>query len=184
MSWIHDTGYGSALDHEGGVADVLEADTDTSTPPDQIDPRVTGWRAGCQCGWQRNAVPSLRSEWPRTEYARAPGAVEQQCRGEWERHLHVVLPGLAVHDRRRRITQAHDGLLQAVAAARAAGIPWKDVRHAAAPRPRRSAGLRELVRRRHLIRVPRNDQDSDVLIAPCSGRSTSLFRCALAAPPT
>jgi hypothetical protein len=38
MSWIHETGYGAALDHEGGVADVLEAGTNTSTPPDQLDP--------------------------------------------------------------------------------------------------------------------------------------------------
>ena len=52
-----------------------------------------------------------------------------------ERYLRVVLPGLAVHDRRRRITQAHDGLLQAVAAARAAGIPWKDFGHAAGISP-------------------------------------------------
>ena len=130
MSWIRDTGYGPALDHEGGVADVLEASTDTSTPPDQIDPRVTGWRAGCQCGWQGTQF-HLRSEWPRTEYARAPEAVKQQCRGEWERHLRVVLPGLAVHDRSRQITHAHDGLLQAVSAARAAGVSWKDIGDAA-----------------------------------------------------
>jgi hypothetical protein len=52
VSWIHDTGYGPALDHEGGVADVVEDGTDPSTPPDQIGPRVIGWRSACQCGWR------------------------------------------------------------------------------------------------------------------------------------
>ena len=65
MSWVHETGYGPALDHEGGVADVLEAGTDPSTPPDQLDPRVTGWRAACRCGW-RGTQFYLRSDWPDT----------------------------------------------------------------------------------------------------------------------
>ena len=30
-----------------------------STPPDQLDPRVTGWRSACQCGW-RGTQPSGR----------------------------------------------------------------------------------------------------------------------------
>jgi hypothetical protein len=130
MSWIHDTGYGPAFDHEGGVADVLEAGTDTSTPPDQIGPRVTGWRSGCECGW-RGTQLHLRSEWPDSEYALAPDVVEQQCRAEWERHLHVVLPVLAIHDFTQQISRAQDDLLQAVAAARAAGISWARIGEAA-----------------------------------------------------
>jgi hypothetical protein len=71
MSWVHDTGYGPALDHDGGVEDVLEDGTDPSTPPDQIGPRVIGWRSACQCGWQGTQF-YLRSEWPGTEYGLAP----------------------------------------------------------------------------------------------------------------
>ena len=82
-------GYGPAFDHEGGVAGVVRS-TEPSTPPDQIGPRVTGWRDGCQCGW-RGTQFYLRAEWPDTAYAHAPDAVEQQCRAEWERHLHVAL---------------------------------------------------------------------------------------------
>ena len=130
MSWMHDTGYGPAFDHEGGVADVLEGGTDPGTPPDQIGPRVTGWRAGCQCGWCGTQL-HLRDEWPDSDDAHAPDAVEQQCRSEWERHLSVVLPMLAIHDLSQQITRAHDDLSQAVSAARAAGIGWNAIGEAA-----------------------------------------------------
>ena len=60
-----------------------------------------------------------------------PDVVEQQCRAEWERHLHVVLPVLAIHDFTQRISRAQDDLLQAVAAARAAGISWARIGEAA-----------------------------------------------------
>src|SRR3954452_18796343 len=60
-SWLHDTGYGPALDHEGGVAPVVEAGTDPDIPPDQVGPRVIGWRAGCQCCW-RGTQFFLRAE--------------------------------------------------------------------------------------------------------------------------
>jgi hypothetical protein len=130
VSWIHDTGYAPAFDHEGGVADVLESGTDPSTPPDQVGPRVTGWRSGCQCGW-RGTQLYLRSEWPDTEYALAPEMVEQQCRAEWERHLHVVLPMLAIHDLTRRIHRAEDDLREAVSTARTAGVSWAHIGDAA-----------------------------------------------------
>jgi hypothetical protein len=130
MSWIHDTGYGLALDHEGGVADVLEDGTDASTPPDQIGPRVTGWRSACQCGWRGTQI-YLRSEWPSTEYALAPEEVEEHCMAEWERHLRIALPVLAIHDLTRQIAQAHDDLVQAVCAARSAGVSWTMIGEAA-----------------------------------------------------
>lgn len=131
MSWIHDTGHGPALNHEGGVVDVLEAGTDPSTPPDQIGPRVIGWRSGCECGW-RGARFFLRAEWPTTdEYARAPEEVEAHCMAEWERHLHVEMPVLAIHDLTRQIAQAQDDLVHAVGAARAADVPWTMIGEAA-----------------------------------------------------
>ena len=131
MSWVHDTGYGPAVDHEGGVADVLEDGPDPSTPPDQIGPRVIGWRPGCECGW-RGALFFLRPEWPSTdEYARAPEEVEARCMAEWERHLRAVMPVLAIHDLTVQIDQAQDDLVHAVSAARASGVSWTAIGEAA-----------------------------------------------------
>ena len=134
MSWVHDTGYGPSLDHEGGVTDVLEAGTDPSTPPDQLDPRVTGWRSGCQCGW-RGTQFYLRSEWPDTEYALAPAQVDQYCRIDWERHLRVALPLLAIHDLTQQIAHAQHDLADAVCAARATDISWTVIADAAGITP-------------------------------------------------
>jgi hypothetical protein len=123
VSWVHDTGYGPALDHEGGVADVVEDGTDPSTPPDQIGPRVIGWRSACHRGW-RGTQFSLRSEWPNTGHALAPEEVEERLKAEWERHLCVALPVLAIHDLTQRIAQGQDDLVHAVHAARAADVSW------------------------------------------------------------
>lgn len=130
MSWVHDTGYGPALDHEGGVADVLETGTDPSTPPDQIGPRVIGWRSACQCGW-RGTQFYLRSDWPSSEYALAPEQVEQHLMVEWERHVRVALPVLAIHDLTQLIAHTHGLLADAVRAARAAGTSWAVIGEAA-----------------------------------------------------
>jgi len=131
VSWIHDTGYGPALDHEGGVADVLEDGTDPSTPPDQLGPRVIGWRSGCECGW-RGTQFYLRAEWPTSdEYARAPEEVDARCMAEWERHLRVAMPVLAIHDLTQQIAQAQDDLVHAVRAARVGGVSWALIGEAA-----------------------------------------------------
>ena len=130
MSWIHETGYGPALDHEGGVADVLEAGTDPSTPPDQLNPRVTGWRSACQCGW-RGTQFYLRSDWPNNDYALAPEQVEQHCKAEWERHLRTDLPVLAIHDLAQQIADVQHDLADAVCAARATGVSWAVIADAA-----------------------------------------------------
>jgi hypothetical protein len=130
MSWLHDTGYGPALDHQGAVAPVVEADTDASTPPDQVGPRVIGWRSGCQCGW-RGALFFLRAEWRTTEFATAPEEVGERCRADWERHLRAALPVLAIHDHARQVANAQENLLEAVRAARFAGVPWHVIGQAA-----------------------------------------------------
>ena len=130
MSWIHDTGFGPALDHEGGVADVLEAGTDASTPPDQLGPRVIGWRSGCQCGWQGTQF-HLRSDWPGTDHALAPEEVERECIAEWGRHLRSAMPLLGIHDLSQEIAQAQADLIDAVRAARKAGTSWTAIAEAA-----------------------------------------------------
>src|SRR3954452_8264457 len=92
-SWLHDTGYGPALEHQGGVTLVVAAGTDPDIPPDQVGPHVIGWRAGCQCGW-RGTRFFLRADWRTADCAIAPEQVAERCRADWERHLRVALPVL------------------------------------------------------------------------------------------
>src|SRR3954454_19233060 len=129
-SWLHDTGYGPALDHEGGVTLVVEAGTDPDLPPDQVGPRVIGWRAGCQCGW-RGTRFFLRAEWRTADCAIAPEQVAERCRADWERHLRAALPVLGIHDLTRRVDDARENLVEAVRAARAAGVGWTLIGEAA-----------------------------------------------------
>src|SRR3954454_11640436 len=129
-SWLHDTGYGPALDHEGGVTLVVEAGTDPDIPPDQVGPRVIGWRAGCQCGW-RGTRFFLRADGRTTDWAIAPEQVAELCRADWERHLRAALPVLGIHDFTRRVEDAQENLVEAVRAARAAGVGWTLIGQAA-----------------------------------------------------
>ncbi|HEY4605891.1 MAG TPA: hypothetical protein VIH08_16290 [Blastococcus sp.] len=129
-SWLHDTGYGSALDHEGGVTPVVQAGTDPDIPPGQVGPRVIGWRAGCQCGWRGTRL-FLRAEWRTADCAIAPEQVAERCRADWERHLRVALPVLGIHDFTRRVEDARENLVEAVRAARAAGVGWTLIGEAA-----------------------------------------------------
>jgi hypothetical protein len=129
-SWLHDTGYGPALDHEGGVAPVVEAGTDPDIPPDQVGPRVIGWRAGCQCGW-RGTQFFLRAERRSTDCAVAPEQVAERCKADWERHLRAALPVLAIHDRTRQVEYVQENLVDAVRAARSAGVGWAVIGEAA-----------------------------------------------------
>src|SRR3954454_233281 len=150
-SWLHDTGYGPALDHEGGVTPVVQAGTDPDIPPDQVGPRVIGWRAGCQCEWRGTRL-FLRAEWRTADCAIAPEQVAERCRADWERHLRAALPVLGIHDLTRRVDDARENLVEAVRAARAAGVGWTLIGEAAgisgagakarwsdATRPRRTA---------------------------------------------
>ena len=92
---------------------------------------VAGWRAGCECSWTGGQL------FPRGEYELAPAGgnvpidgifpdeVDELCTAEWDRHLHQVLPLLAVHDaagKLAEITPAYEAarvaLADAVRAAR------------------------------------------------------------------
>jgi len=130
VSWVHDTGYGPAFDHEGGATPVTEAGTDPSTPPDQLAPRVIGWRASCQCGW-RGAQFHLRSEWRTTDYGVAPEEVQERCKAEWERHVRATLPELTIHDFSRQVAEAQVNLDEAVSRARRLGLSWDVIGKAA-----------------------------------------------------
>ena len=74
------------------------------------------------------------------------------CRADWERHLRAALPVLGIHDFTRRVEDAQQNLVEAVRAARAAGVGWTLIGEAAgisgarakarwsdATRPRRAA---------------------------------------------
>src|SRR3954453_11162544 len=122
-SWLHDTGSGPALDHEGGVTLVVEAGTDPDIPPDQVGPRVIGWRAGGHGGGGGTRF-CLRGEWRTTDCALAAEQVAERCRPDWERHLRAALPVLGIHDFTRRVDDAQQNLVEAVRAARAAGVGW------------------------------------------------------------
>jgi hypothetical protein len=50
---------------------------------------------------------------------------------EWERHLRVALPLLAIHDLSQQIAHAQAELADAVAAARADGVSWAVIGEAA-----------------------------------------------------
>jgi hypothetical protein len=130
MSWVHDTGYGPALDHEGGVADVLEVGTDPSTPPTSSIP---GSPAGARHASAAGTAPEfyLRSEWPDTEYALAPYRSSSAAERNGNEHLRAALPVMAIHDLTQQRAQAQDDLDDAVSAARAASVSWTIIADAA-----------------------------------------------------
>lgn len=126
--------FGPAYEHEGYAAGVLDDGTDTGTWTAAIGARVSGWRAAYDCGWRGGQFYS-RAEWP-SELGVAPDAVEGWEAGagryaEWDAHLAVALPALAIHDLTLRIAEAQEELERAVARARAAGESWSSIGAAA-----------------------------------------------------
>ena len=112
MGWVHDTGYGPAYDHEGYPVSVLDDGTEVAYWSAEIGERITGWRAGCECGWRGGQFYS-RAEWP-TKTGSPPEQVEGfetggGIYGEWSAHLAEAVPTLAVHDAAEWLSEA--GLL-------------------------------------------------------------------------
>ena len=133
MSWIHDTGYGPAFDHEGGVADVLENGTDPSTPPDQSNlESPVGAPPASAAGAGRSSTCARTGPTPSTP---SPRTGRAHCIAEWERHLRIALPVLAIHDLTQQIAQAQHDLADAVCAARATGVSWTVIADAAGITP-------------------------------------------------
>lgn len=134
MGWTHDTGHDPAYDHEGYPLSVLDDGTEVGYWSAEIGRRVTGWRAGCECGWRGGRFYS-RTEWPSPDGG-APEEVdgydtEAGTYAEWTRHLAEAVPTLAVHDAAERAATARDELNRAVALARAAGASWAAIGAAA-----------------------------------------------------
>lgn len=150
MGWIHDTGYEPAYTHEGFVASVLDDGTEPDYVSTELNPRVTGWRAACECGW-RSARILARAEWPDSD-GWPPAELEDDladggCHAEWRQHLRTALPDLFIYDAARKVQEATTELHAAVIDARAAGTTWDRIGQAAGI-SRQSANERwgELVR--------------------------------------
>lgn len=134
MGWIHDTGYAPAYAHEGYAAGVLADGTDTGTWTAETGPKVTGWRAACDCGW-RSPLLYPRAEHP-SEDGFAPEPIEGfetggGCYAEWRAHLAAALPELAVYDAWQAIREHTETLEAAITRARGAGVTWAKIGEAA-----------------------------------------------------
>lgn len=86
-----------------------------------------------------------RSQHPSTT-ALAPdgvnGVAGSGTQAEWDRHLHRVLPELAVHDRARELRAAEQRLDRALRAAPLAGMTWSQL-EAATSQARLVAGAQQ-----------------------------------------
>lgn len=144
MAWTHDTGYRPAYDHTGYPVAIQDDGTEALSTSGPTRPDVIGWRAACDCGW-RGMTFFPRREHPGAT-ALAPDAVDGSDTGtaayaEWDRHLHRVLPELAVHDRAQELRVAEQRLNRAIHAARFAGLTWLRI-EAVAGRPRTAPARR------------------------------------------
>jgi len=72
-----------------------------------------------------------RAEPPSAERSLPPEEVEDRCMSEWERHLRVAMPVLAIHDLAQQIAELEADLDKAVREARAAGVAWTAIGEAA-----------------------------------------------------
>jgi len=126
MVWYHDTGYEPAYDHGGLTLAQLTDGTEHQADfiPTGTDAHVTGFLAGCACGWRgpahlRSQVPDLTAE-----------DAEDMLVREWTDHVYDALPELELHEVLND-TEAADPVAQAVRTARAGGAPWARIGAAA-----------------------------------------------------
>lgn len=96
MGWTLGTTYAPAIeDHNGFPVMVLDNDTATSKWTFEIADRVTGWRAGCECGW--SGLDTFdRTDYP-SEHGSAPEQVTQYLGQAWHDHVYTAIPELRLH---------------------------------------------------------------------------------------
>ncbi|HEX6359548.1 hypothetical protein [Actinophytocola sp.] len=121
MTWLH-RGYPPALAHRGFVTALIAPKTDEAARTAPHD-RVTGWRAGCSCGWQGPTVVD-RERCPSPTGAVPREAEEDILAPEWSRHVHTEVPELALYYAAGEATAATDRVEDAVRTARWAGVTW------------------------------------------------------------
>ncbi|WP_017584289.1 hypothetical protein [Nocardiopsis valliformis] len=95
MGWTLATTYAPAEDHNGFTVMVLDNTTATSKWSLEIADRVTGWRAGCKCGWSGLDTFS-RADYP-SEHGRATDQVTQYLSQAWQDHVYSAVPELRLH---------------------------------------------------------------------------------------
>lgn len=101
------------------------------------DDEVTGWAAGCECGWRgrpwtRVPVGGLVDRSARLlampgKYYDLDNDDEQLVIAEWHEHVAPALAVEAIADAAAEVAAATDRLDAAVRAARTAGASWSDV---------------------------------------------------------
>src|SRR5690625_3414564 len=122
MVWHHDTDYDPAHAH-GGRALALLTDGTAHPVEHTLDTEVTGFVAGCACGWRGSAY--LRSQTPRLSAQEAEPLLVR----EWTEHVHQALPELEVHE--VLADPAADPVAAAVRNARSGGASWARIGAAA-----------------------------------------------------
>ncbi|MGW5880237.1 hypothetical protein ACWFMI_27190 [Nocardiopsis terrae] len=150
MGWTMATTYGPAEDHTGFAVMVLDDDTATSKWTLEVADRVTGWRAGCECGWGGLDTFS-RAEHP-SEHGMAPGEVTQFLGQAWQAHVYSAVPELRLHTLASQSSLASAALDSEVQTLRLRSVSWDRI-GAAVGIARQSAWERwkhlELERREH-----------------------------------
>jgi hypothetical protein len=123
-------GGGWGTPHSGGPAGVMVTrigDRPLGYSEWQYRPPadITGWRAGCDCGWLGPEHPRPAGLVP--EFNDAPADLEELCRAEWEAHV-KPLKGLAEVDQ-LATEHAEIGrrLTAAVGRARGRGSSWAEI---------------------------------------------------------
>ncbi|SIO84626.1 hypothetical protein [Nocardiopsis sp. JB363] len=125
MGWTLATTYDPANEHNGFTVMVLDDDTATSKWTDQVSERVTGWRAGCDCGWS-GMDTFLRTDYP-SEHGSAPKQVEQFLGRAWQDHVHSALPELRLHNLASQRSLTDAALDSEVQTLRLRSVPWEKI---------------------------------------------------------
>lgn len=130
MSWIPDTDFEAAYEHEGFVASVADDGKRLPNVNSDTAPLVRGWRAECVCGWRSEKHYPI-SDYPGEDGLAEPAGVDDACRELWRAHLRAAVPALAVHDAATALERAKADLDNAVIDARVAGASWDRIGQAA-----------------------------------------------------
>lgn len=125
MGWTLATDYPRAALHAGFTVLVLDDSTATSEWTAEISERVTGWRAGCKCGW--GGIDTFaRADHP-SEQGRVPEQVEQFLVPSWQDHVDSAIPELRLHRMASQQSLSSAALDSEVQTLRLRGVTWESI---------------------------------------------------------